>query len=145
MIGNRTQINNYLINQNEADLFEIKKVGKKRSLTQNSYCWVLITELGNALRKSKEEIYFEMLKDYGQSITISIDSNINPKGYFQYYEEIGQGMVKGKLFKHYKVYLGSSNYNSKEMTILIDGIIQECKQQGIETLTPEQIARMELN
>lgn len=145
MIGNKKQISNFLLNQNDTDLFEIKKIKKKRSLTQNSYCWVLINELGNVLHKSKEEIYMEMLKDYGQSIKISIDANINPKGYFKYYEEIGEGKVRNKLFKHYKVYLGSSSYDSKEMTILIDGIIQECKQQGIETLTPEQIMGLEIN
>ena len=144
MIGTKKIITEYLLNQNDTDLFDIKKANKKRSLTQNAYCWVLINELGNVLRKSKEEIYLEILKDYGQSITISIDSSVDATRYFKYYEEIGEGIANGKKFKHYKVYLGSSTYDSKEMAILIDGVIQECKQQGIETLTPQQIAEMEL-
>ena len=71
-------------------------------------------------------------------------SIINPKGYLKYYEEIGKGKVNDKEFTHYKVYKGSSEYDSKEMSILIDGVIQEAKQLDIETLTPQQIAGMRI-
>ena len=61
--------------------FEIKEKRKKRSLSQNSYAWQLITEIGNLIGKSKEEVYFEMLKAYGQVSEISMLSSIDPKGY----------------------------------------------------------------
>lgn len=43
----------------------------------------------------------------------------------------------------YKVYRGSHTYDSKEMAQLLDGTIQEAKEQGIETKTPDEILRME--
>lgn len=143
MIGSKNEIITWLLDQEDKE-YEIKEYKKKRSLSQNAYAWKLITEIGNKIRKSKEEVYLEMLKSYGQSEIISILSNISLEGYFKYYEEIGIGIVNDKEFKHYKIYKGSSKYNSKEMSIFIDGIIQECKQLDIETLTPEQIISMRL-
>ncbi len=144
MIGNAEQIIKWLFQQDREKIFEIKEHKEKRTLSQNAYCWKLINEIGNKLNKSKEEIYLQMLKDYGQSEVISMLSIISPIGYFKYYEEIGTGIVNNKEFTHYKIFKGSSEYDTKEMKIFIDGIIEECKQLGIETLTPEQIASMEL-
>ena len=144
MIGSPIKIIQWLYNQDKDKKFEIKEKREKRSLSQNSYAWELITKIGNVLRKSKEEVYLQMLKDYGQSEIVSILSSIEPKGYFKYYEKIGTGIVNNKEFTHYKIFKGSSEFDSKEMTILIDGIIQECKQLGIETLTPDEIAKLKI-
>ena len=144
MIGNQLQIINWLYEQDRNKLYEIKEYKPKRSLSQNAYAWKLITEMGNIVKKSKEEIYFDMLKHYGQSEIVSIISTINPIGYFKYYEAIGTGIVNNKEFTHYKIYKGSSEFDSKEMSIFIDGIIQECNQLGIETMTPDEIARLNL-
>ena len=144
MIGSPIEIIQWLYNQDKNKKFEIKEKREKRSLSQNSYAWELITKIGNVLRKSKEEVYLQMLKDYGQSEIVSILSSIEPKGYFKYYEKIGTGIVNNKEFTHYKIFKGSSEFDSKEMTILIDGIIQECKQLGIETLTPDEIEKLKI-
>ena len=48
-------------------------------------------------------------------------------------------MLNGKAFTHYRIYKGSSEYDTKEMAILIDGIVQECQEQNIETIPPEEI------
>lgn len=121
---------------------KIRKHREKRSLDQNAYCWKLINEMGNILKKSKEEIYLQMLKDYGQSEIVSILSSINPKGYFKYFELIGSGVVNNKEFNHYKIFKGSSEFDSKEMSIFIEGVIQEAKQLGIQTLTPNQLLEL---
>ena len=144
MIGSPIEIIQWLYDQDKDKKFEIKEKREKRSLSQNSYAWELITKIGNILRKSKEEVYLQMLKDYGQSEIVSILSSIEPKGYFKYYEKIGTGIVNNKEFTHYKIFKGSSEFDSKEMTILIDGIIQECKQLGIETLTPDEIEKLKI-
>ena len=144
MIGSPIEIIQWLYNQEKDKKFEIKEKREKRSLSQNSYAWELITKIGNVLRKSKEEVYLQILKDYGQSEIVSILSSIEPKGYFKYYEKIGTGIVNNKEFTHYKIFKGSSEFDSKEMTILIDGIIQECKQLGIETLTPDEIEKLKI-
>ena len=145
MIGNKNELITWLLTQNEETLFEIKEYKEKRSLSQNAYAWKLITEIGNKINKSKEEVYMQMLKDYGQSEIISMLSTIEPKGYFKYYEEIGTGIVNNKEFTHYKIFKGSSEFNTKEMTIFIDGIIQECTNLEIPTLTLEQIQEMRLS
>ena len=121
---------------------EIKPYRDKRSLNANAYAWKLITEIGNVLHVSKEEIYLLMLKRYGQSQMISVLAEIPLGGYIKYYSEAGESTLNGKLFKHYKVYKGSSEFDKAEMAILIDGIVSEAKELGIQTETPEQLALM---
>ena len=118
---------------------EIKKYREKRSLNANNYCWALINELGNALNLSKDEVYLTMLKRYGQSELVSILSSINIVGYFKYYEVAGTTILNNKEFTHYKIYKGSSEYDTKEMSILIDGIVSECKELGIETMDQTEL------
>lgn len=120
----------------------LKKHFKKRSLDANAYAWKLISEIGDCLRMSKEDVYLEMLKRYGQSEIISVLAHIPLEGFVKYYEEAGESELNGKAFKHYKIYKGSSEYDTREMSILIDGIVAEAKDLGIQTDTPEQIAEM---
>lgn len=139
MIGSPEQLSRYLWQLDKDKKYEIKEYKEKRSLNSNAYAWKLITELGNVLRKSKEEVYLQMLKDYGQSEIVSMLSSITPNGYFKYYEEIGTGIVNNKEFTHYKIFKGSSEFDSREMSIFIDGIVQECKSVGIQTLDDLEI------
>lgn len=118
---------------------EIKKYRQKRSLNANSYLWVLINELGNVLNTSKEEVYLLMLKRYGQSEIVSVLSHINVYGFFKYYEVAGTTMLNNKEFTHYKVYKGSSEFDTREMSILIDGVVSECQALGISTMTPDEL------
>ena len=145
MIGTPIQLIQWLYNQNKDELYEIKEYKEKRSLSQNAYCWKLIMLIANTVRKSKEEVYMQMLKDYGQHEVVSILSSISPEGYFKYYEKIGTGSIKNKEFTHYKIYKGSSEYETKEMSIFIDGVVQEAQQLGIQTLTPNEILMLRGN
>ena len=144
MTGTCEKIIQWLFNQDREKLFEIKEHKDKRSLSQNAYCWKLITEMADVLRLSKEEVYLQMLKSYGQSEIVSMISSASPAGYVKYYDEIGKGIVNNKEFTHYKFYKGSSEFDTKEMSIFIDGIIQECTNLGIPTLTPEEVKRFNL-
>lgn len=121
---------------------KIDRYREKRSLNANNYAWKLITEIANETRQSKEEVYLKMLKEYGQSDMVSVRAEIPVKHYFKYYEEAGESTLKGKLFKHYRVYMGSSEFDTLEMSIFIDGIVSEAKNLGIETMTPNEIAKM---
>ena len=142
MIGTPEQLSQYLWQLDKEKRYEIKEYREKRSLNANSYAWKLITELGNVLRKSKEEVYLQMLKDYGQSEVVSMLSSINPNGYFKYYEKFGTGIVNDKEFTHYKIFKGSSEFDSREMSIFIDGIVQDCKEVGIQTLDEIELERL---
>ena len=121
---------------------KLDKYRERRSLNANNYAWHLITQIGNATRSSKDEVYFLMLKRYGQSEMISVLSHIPIKQYVKYCEEAGESTLNGKMFKHYRVYKGSSEFDTKEMSIFIDGIVSEAKELGIPTDTPDQIAKM---
>ena len=121
---------------------KINKHREKRSLNANAYLWKLVTEIGNILNKSKEEVYLQMLIDYGQSEMISILSEINVKGYFKYYKLAGTSILNGKEFNHYKIYNGSSEYSTKEMSILLEGAVQEAKNLGIKTKEDYEIEKL---
>ena len=121
---------------------EAKPFRKRRSLNANAYAWKLITEIADLLRVSKEVVYLQMLKNYGQSELISVLAHIPIADYVKYYEEAGESTLNGKLFKHYRVFKGSSEFDTREMAILIDGVVSEAKELNIPTETPEEIARI---
>lgn len=139
--GTVEEIKQYLWKFDKQTIYdiEIKKHRNRRSLNANSYCWVLITKIANTMKLSKEEVYFQMLKDYGQSMKIPTVVNKQLDGYFKYYEYIGKGKLNNSTVDWYIVYKGSSEYDTKEMSILIDGIVHEAKTLDIETLTPNEL------
>jgi len=124
---------------------EIKKWREKRSLSANAYAWVLINKITEAITPpmDKQEVYLLMLRRYGQGGQVSIQTSQFESVIreFDYHKVIGTGMANGKEFTHADVLVGSSKYDTREMAVLIDGIIQEARDLGIDTDTPEQIAR----
>lgn len=111
----------------------IKEPKEKRSLDANAYFWVIVGKIADKLRASKEEIYFKLLKDYGQSVTITVRKGLDiTKAGFKYYEVLKDGLIKGKEFTAYRVFIGSSQYDTKQMSVLIDGAVQEAKELGID-------------
>ena len=130
------------LHKDEKLSIKIAKYREKRSLNANNYAWKLLTEIGNVLRTGKEEVYLEMLKRYGQSEIISVLAHIPIGEYVKYCEEAGESTLNGKLFKHYKVYKGSSEFDTREMSIFLDGVVSEAKELGIPTETPDEIARL---
>lgn len=145
MVGKANKLITYLVGQleiNKDKEFEIKEYKPKRSRNANNYAWNLITKIADVLRLDKEEVYLDMLKHYGQSEMVSVLSEIDVKGYFKYYEKVGETVLNGKEFSHYKIFKGSSEYTTSEMNIFISGIVQEAEQLDIETLTPIEIEKL---
>ncbi len=123
---------------------KIEEHKEKRSLNANSYLWVLCTKIADKLTTgynsvTKEEIYEQMLKSYGQSIMIPVTLNSKLDGYFKYYDYNGRSILNGKVADWYIIYKGSSEYNTYEMTVLLNGVIEECHNLGIETKRQEEI------
>ena len=143
MIGDAKAIIQWLFEQQGTDkLYEIKEKKSKRSLTANAYYWSLLNQLAGVLRLDNEKLHFMMLKRYGVHELISVKSDINIKGYFKYSEVVGKSELDGKEFTHYRIFKGSSQMDSKEFAVLLDGLIEECKEQGIPTLTPDEVAKL---
>ena len=142
--GKITKFLQEIFNLDKNTIYDVKidKHREKRSLNANNYLWELCTQIGDILRKSKEEVYLDMLVDYGQSIMVSVLSDIKLNGFYKYYKEAGKSILNGKEFTHYKIYKGSSEYNTKEMSILLDGIVQEARQLGIRTKENEELEKM---
>lgn len=127
-----------------------KPYRKKRSLNANAYCWLLCSKIAAASRSDKDSVYEIMLQRYGHPLTdndgnaviISILSHVDISKSGIHHKKIGEGHVQGKLFNHYLVIKGSSDYDTAEMSSFIDGIVSEAKELGIETLTPDELERM---
>lgn len=139
MVGTAKELIVHLIRLPDNKKYEVKEYREKRSLNANNYYWELLTQLGNVLRMDKEDLHFQLLQKYGQSEMISVVADVDMKNYLKYYAEAGESVLNGKIFKHYKVYKGSSEMDKKEMSILINGLVEECKAQDIETKTPAEI------
>lgn len=133
--------------------FSIKKRVTPRSLNANNYAWSLIEQLAAAVKSDKDSVYEEMLRRYGTGETytdeagneckvlFSLREGIPPALVSRHYAEVGSGFVDGKKFIHYRAIKGTSEYSTKEMSVFLDGVVSECRELGIETDTPEQIAR----
>lgn len=123
---------------------EIKEYREKRSLDANSYCWVLIGKIADVLRTDKDSVYFTMLKAYGQGGAVSVQDKFVPdfKRAWKYHESIGESELNEKHFEHFRFWVGSHLYDTREMSILIDGIVSECKALEIDAATPEELERM---
>lgn len=131
---------------------EIRKYRVKRSLDANAYFHVLVGKLADAMRISKPRCKNIMLYRYGQPYLLDdetqavIKSNIKVSQMLEQ-EEIhcypcGSKEENGMELTFYKVYRGSHTFDTREMSILIDGVVEECKGLGIETMTPAQLHEM---
>ena len=142
--GTKIEIQQFLYKLDKSTIYDLKidKHRNKRSLDANNYAWHLINEIANALRMSKEEVYLRMLKDYGQREYVSMLANVNPNRISKYYEEQGTFKHNNNTFKSYMLYIGTSQYDSKEMSIFIDGLVQEARNLGIETLEDTEIENL---
>lgn len=124
---------------------DIEKNRKKRSLDSNSYCWHIINEIANVLRANKDDIYFMMLKRYGQGAVVKIPNDkieIFRRAY-KYSQE--HEKLTDKKAMYLRFWVGSSDYSTEEMSILIDGVVEEAKSLGIETMTPADLQLMKDN
>lgn len=134
----------------------LKKWKKKRSLDANAYYWKLLTELAEILCISKPRAHNMMLRKYGQhefidghTLPVPIpdtDAAEEQALEAQTYHIKPTSQVKegkdGQMYRTYVMLRGSSDYNTYEMSKLIDGLVSDCKELGIETMTPAEIERM---
>ena len=125
---------------------KLVKWHEKRSLDANSYLWKLCDLIAGEIGSSKEEVYENMLRSYGtiddELPPIVVHSSADISKFQDHYLWFDSRELDGKKFDCYLRIKGSSEMDSKEMSHLIDGVIFEAKQLGIETLPPEEIQRM---
>ena len=129
---------------------EIKEKRSGRSLDANAYCWVLCDKIASTkgLLMKKKDVYRQAIKDYGVTLVMPVKNELL-KDIIKWHEKGGLGNscdvlgpCKAQGYTNVMFYYGSSGYDTKQMSILIDGIVADAKELGIETMTPAEISRL---
>ena len=126
----------------------LKQYRQKRSLDSNAYFWLLADKVAEKIGISPEEVYRRLIPEIaGNREVICARENAADK-LREGWERNGIGWLtdsfKSKIEGCVNVvlYYGSSTYDTKQMSRLIDLIVQEAKQLGIETMTPQELAAL---
>lgn len=140
MIGNALKLIQWLYEQDKQQLFQIKKYKEQRNKEQNKKYWKLLGELSLKLKIGIEELHFQMLKFYSPryEILVPVDKEIRGIEYCERKSKISKNRNE---FYVYHVYTPSHELKTDEFALLLEGLCEECKRQGIETRSPEEIAR----
>lgn len=129
-------------------ILTIKEKKNRRSLNANAYAWALMDKLAESTHITKTEIYKNYIKEIGgnSDIVCVMDNAVNKL--CTSWQRNGLGWLTDTMpskitgCTNVVLYYGSSTYDTKQMSRLIDMIVQDCKIQGIETLTPDELAQM---
>jgi len=127
---------------------EIKRWHDKRSLTANSYAWVLIDKLAEKLNVGKIDVYRATILNVGGVSTTVCVKDIAADALESTWRERGLGWLvernESKLAgcTNLTLYYGSSVYDKKQMGQLIDRLVDECKELNIETMPPAELAAL---
>lgn len=132
------------------DKLKIKavKYTQRRSLDANAYFHVLVGKIADALTISKAKAKNVLICKYGQPQllpdgSIMVYKTNAPEEFMWEQESIHAIPVKyEEKATFYKIYRGSHTYDTKEMSVLIDGTVADAKELGIETVTPTELAEM---
>lgn len=129
---------------------EMKKYRAKRSLDANAYFHVLVGKIADTLTISKAKAKNMLICRYGQPQllpdgSIMIYKTNAPEEFMWEQEAVHAIPVRYEdKATFYKIYRGSHTYDTKEMSLLIDGTVADAKELGIETMTPAELAEMKV-
>ena len=143
MIGIPKKIISWLLNADENKLYQCKMYKEKRNLSQNNKYYALLNELALTLKIGVEELHFEMLKNYSVRYQILIPKETELRG-IKYYELKKTIKKDNKLFNIYEVYVPSHELKTDEFAMLLNGLIEECREQNLEVRSPSEIREEEM-
>lgn len=147
MIGKKQEIIEWLYSDDYDELYEIKKYKKGRSLNANAYAWKLCNEIASSLGTTKEEIYKKVIREVGEFELIPVRKEAVSK-FVKIWQSRGLGWIcevnqsKLKNFLNITAYYGSSVYDTKQMSRLINSLVEEAKMLGILTLDDLEINKL---
>ena len=125
---------------------ELKKFRPKRSLDANAYCWVLLGKLAENQGVPVNEIYRHYIREVGGNSDVVCIKNGALEKLEKAWTRCGLGWFtetfpsKLEGCTNVILYQGSSEFDTAQMARLIDNIVQDCKNVGIETATPEELS-----
>lgn len=127
----------------------IEKQKKRRSNDANAYYWQLVGQLSEKVGVPPRDIYRTHIRDVGDNFEIvpiredAVEAWINAwqsRGIGWCSDTIGESKLRG--YTNVICYYGSSTYDTKQMSRLIELCVADCKEYGIETMTPQELAVM---
>ena len=127
---------------------KIGKYQKRRSLDANAYCWTLISKLADKLKIPKTDIYRQAIKEIGGNSDTVCVQNKAVDSLCDGWQRNGIGWqtetIPSKIdgCTNVVLYYGSSTYDTAQMSRLINNIVEECKLQGIETKSEEELCSL---
>lgn len=127
---------------------EIKPLKKVRSMTANSYLWVLCDKIAKKNQSTKEEVYQKSIREVGvyedmAVVSAGADRFVKiwaEKGIGWFAEDFGESKVSGA--NRIRVYYGNSIYAQEEMSRLVDYVVEEARGLGIEVMPPDRILEL---
>lgn len=123
----------------------LKLFRKKRSLDANSYYWVLVDKLASKLKIAKVDIYRNHIREVGGNCEIFCAKDNAVGMLIKGWKHNGIGWVADTMpsklpgCTNVILYTGSSEYNTEQMSRLINLAVQDCQAVGIDTKTPDEI------
>lgn len=130
--------------QNQGEyVAEIKKFYEKRSLNANALFWKGVGLIASATGRDNWSIYLDLLRNYGQFTYVVVKPQAVEKfkETYRLCEELGEVEVNGKKGIQLLCFYGSSQYNKKEMSRLIDGMMQEIRSLEIDFVSDDDIVK----
>lgn len=126
----------------------VKKYRKPRSKDANAYAWVIIDKIAEALSITKVEVYRRAIRDIGGVSEIVCVRDAAIQRLRDGWEHNGIGWQTETMPSKIEgctnviLYYGSSTYDTKQMSTLIDHLVTDAKELGIETMSPEELASL---
>lgn len=121
----------------------LKEKRNKRSLDANGLFWAGVTAISEAVNVPLDDVYIQLIKDYGvrRAIIVKPEAAQQIQHAFRYCENLGEVTVNGTKGVQLMAYIGSSQYDTKQMSRLIDGMLEEIRALDIDFSSPEEITR----
>jgi hypothetical protein len=124
---------------------KISKYKKKRSLDANAYCWTLISKLAEKLNVPKTDIYRQAIKEIGGNSEVVCVQDKAVQSLCSGWERNGIGWQTETMPSKIEgctnvlLYYGSSEYDTAQMSRLVNFISEECQLQNIELKSKEEV------
>lgn len=123
---------------------------ESRSLNANAYFHVLVDKIAEKMQLGADEIKVKMVLEYGtmatecgEPVIVALPKSANISEYWTYAKWIADFIAKnGKPYSQYVFYKHTHTLDKSEMARLINGVVYEAQELGIETRTPDELASL---
>lgn len=114
-----------------------------RSHSANALLWHCLGECARTLGGDKWDYYLDALRKYGKYTMVSVRADAVPafKQTWRECEEVGRQLTGDEEWVHLLCYFGSSTYDSKEFSVLLDGVVDDMRQAGLPGPTSAEMQR----